>query len=281
MDYMTQTTNRYQAQNPSNNYYDQSYTYSHYYQNKRNTTPSQNSKKQNTNMNPLLQKQIQSKPQYNLKSNDTIIKQQSQRNNLNSRIHTNQQNQKSNLNYNNHTKIKQSGNLNQNFNTHSYSNTKNIRQEKNYDEESLLLTDVYGTLDSDTDCENSNNSTFAEGVNHSKSHSSQSSQPFDFSVLLNSFLQNSTQNNSQSNQNNSQNFNNIPFNMSEMPDMETLLKFKKIFERFQNKNNNVNPVTNLLYAIKPFLQESKKSMIDQIAKFITISSVLQDFNSFI
>ncbi len=66
-----------------------------------------------------------------------------------------------------------------------------------------------------------------------------------------------------------------------MPDIETLLKFKKIFERLNSKTSTKDPIVNLLYAIKPFMQDSKKSIVDQIAKFMTISSVLQDFNGFL
>ena len=66
-----------------------------------------------------------------------------------------------------------------------------------------------------------------------------------------------------------------------MPDIETLLKFKKIFERLNSKSNDNTPLINLLYAIKPFIQNSKKSIIDQLVKFMSISSVLQEFNNFL
>ena len=79
--------------------------------------------------------------------------------------------------------------------------------------------------------------------------------------------------NSESNHNNSES--------SGMPDIETLLKFKKIFEKINSNSNTKDPLVNLLYAIKPFMQDSKKSVIDQIAKFMTISCILQEFNTFL
>lgn len=136
-----------------------------------------------------------------------------------------------------------------------------------------MLNDVYGKSTShnannkQTETSNRSNSSFGDSA--------------DLSSLFQAFFQNANQNSNQntnqnSTQDNSQSSNN--FNMSDMPDIETILKFKKVFERFQSKNGSNDPIANLLYAIKPFMQESKKSIIDQIVKFITISSVLQDFN---
>lgn len=62
----------------------------------------------------------------------------------------------------------------------------------------------------------------------------------------------------------------------EMPDIETILKIKKIIEKMNSSTND--PIINLLIALKPFIIDSKKSIIDQIIKFIEISSALYLFN---
>ncbi len=62
----------------------------------------------------------------------------------------------------------------------------------------------------------------------------------------------------------------------EMPDIDTILKIKRIMEAM--KSNSNDPIVNLLLSLKPFLQESKKSIIDQIIKFIGISNALFLFN---
>ena len=62
----------------------------------------------------------------------------------------------------------------------------------------------------------------------------------------------------------------------DMPDIETIMKIKKIMEHM--KSNQNDPIINLLLSLKPFLQESKKSIIDQIIKFIGLSNALFIFN---
>ena len=62
----------------------------------------------------------------------------------------------------------------------------------------------------------------------------------------------------------------------EMPDIETILKIKKIMEHM--KSNQNDPIINLLLSLKPFLQESKQSIIDQLIKFIGLSNALSLFN---
>ena len=62
----------------------------------------------------------------------------------------------------------------------------------------------------------------------------------------------------------------------EMPDIETIMKIKKIMECM--KSNQNDPIVNLLLSLKPFLQESKKSIIDQLIKFIGLSNALFIFN---
>ena len=62
----------------------------------------------------------------------------------------------------------------------------------------------------------------------------------------------------------------------EMPDIETIMKIKRIMEHM--KSNQNDPIINLLLSLKPFLQESKKSIIDQLIKFIGLSNALFLFN---
>ncbi len=62
----------------------------------------------------------------------------------------------------------------------------------------------------------------------------------------------------------------------EMPDIDTIMKIKKIMECM--KSNPNDPIINLLLSLKPFLQESKKSIIDQLIKFIGISHAFYIFN---
>ena len=154
---------------------------------------------------------------------------------------------------NNHTQF---GNYSQQDFNNNYSNKNNssyIKNDENYD----ILDDIYGKNSKSE--EKSNNSAQANNAN-----------TVDFSSLFSSFFQN----NDNQNSNNS----NLDFNM---PDMETMLKFKKIFDCINSKTPGKDPIVNLLYAFKPFMQESKKSIIDQLTKFISISSVLHEFNNFL
>ena len=154
---------------------------------------------------------------------------------------------KQNYNYQKRASTQQS-HTNNGHNCNNNSNSKTISS--NFSEESLLFTDVYGKKEEPSSSEQNS---------------------FDFSTLLNTFMQNNS--NSDSNHKNSES--------SSMPDIETLLKFKKIFEKINSSSNTKDPLVNLLYAIKPFMQDSKKSVIDQIAKFMTISCILQEFNTFL
>lgn len=140
------------------------------------------------------------------------------------------------------------------------SNQLNNNIDNNNESINLLLNDVYGKKSSSSSCDDytnfSNENISNENLNNN----------VDFSSILNSFIHGNS-----NSANSSQEFN--------MPDIETIMKFKKIFDRLNSKDNN--PIVNLLYAVKPFMQDSKKSIIDQLAKFMTISSALQDFNSFL
>ena len=190
----------------------------------------------------------------NVTNSFTYSKQRTNQNfNSNSRNNISQ-----NADFQNRT-IKNNTSQNVNSQNHTFEKNnfqKNSSNNSNPQNKNLLIQDVYGKENAKQQTSNQSTST--------------NSSP-DFSALFQTFFQNNT-----NSQNNEQNSNNTT--SSDMPDFETILKFKKIFERLQANSNANEPIVNLLYAIKPFIQEPKKSIIDQIVKFITISSVLKDFN---
>lgn len=173
---------------------------------------------------------------------------------------THQQNNTNKKSQKNSFDINQLNNLFNAINSNQLNN--NIDNYSNNDDESinLLLNDVYGKSDSSSSCGDYTNFSNKDNSNESINNN------VDFSSILSSFLHGNS-----NSANSSQELN--------MPDIETIMKFKKIFDRLNSKDNN--PIVNLLYAVKPFMQDSKKSIIDQLAKFMTISSALQDFNSFL
>ena len=72
------------------------------------------------------------------------------------------------------------------------------------------------------------------------------------------------------NQNNNQNSNN--FNI----DMNTIMKMQKIMGNMNNKND---PRANLLYSLKPYLRDSKKSKLDQYVNLLNISKMAEMMNN--
>lgn len=91
---------------------------------------------------------------------------------------------------------------------------------------------------------------------------------------LSSFLgnfQSSTDNFSNSSTNNKSSPNQNNFNL----DMNTILKMKSIMEEMNNKND---PRANLLYSLKPYLRDSKKSKIDQYVNMLNISKIADFMN---
>lgn len=82
--------------------------------------------------------------------------------------------------------------------------------------------------------------------------------------ILNNSSTNST---SQNNTNNSENTMNI--------DIATLLKFKNIFDKINNKDN---PRNKLLNSLKPFLQENKKEKLEQYSKIANIICIINLLN---
>lgn len=58
-------------------------------------------------------------------------------------------------------------------------------------------------------------------------------------------------------------------------DLNTILKFKTIAEKL---NNNNNPRSNLLQALKPFLTKEKQKQLDDYIKIINILNILETLN---
>ncbi len=77
-------------------------------------------------------------------------------------------------------------------------------------------------------------------------------------------------NGTSNNQNNNQNSNN--FNI----DMNTIMKMQKIMGNMNNKND---PRANLLYSLKPYLRDSKKSKLDQYVNLLNISKMAEMMNN--
>lgn len=60
-------------------------------------------------------------------------------------------------------------------------------------------------------------------------------------------------------------------------DLSTILKLKKIFEKYKdNSSKNVQ----LLMALKPFVKESRKEKIDQYAKMLKFAEIMENLDLF-
>ena len=120
---------------------------------------------------------------------------------------------------------------------------------------------------------------FLNFINRQKSENKNSEKPDLSSILsqvspemlnnlgnmLNSNNQTNYQNNSQINEN-TNNFN---------IDMNTIMKMKSIMDNMNNKND---PRANLLYSLKPYLRDSKKSKLDQYVNLLNISKIAEAMN---
>lgn len=73
-----------------------------------------------------------------------------------------------------------------------------------------------------------------------------------------------------SNSNTNTDANNSESNNNNSLDFDTILKIKSIMEMMNNKND---PRSNLLYSLKPYLRESKRSKLDQYANLLKITQV--------
>ena len=58
-------------------------------------------------------------------------------------------------------------------------------------------------------------------------------------------------------------------------DLDTIIKFKKIFNQINSSNS---PRNNLLYSLKPFLREEKKQKLDQYIRIANLLNVLELIN---
>ncbi len=67
-------------------------------------------------------------------------------------------------------------------------------------------------------------------------------------------------------------------NSSSMPniDIETILKFKTVFDKMNSKDD---PRAKLLRALKPYLKESRKEKVEQYIQFFNISKVIDLFGN--
>jgi hypothetical protein len=68
-----------------------------------------------------------------------------------------------------------------------------------------------------------------------------------------------------------ENSNPLDFNF----DLDTILKFKNIFNKI---NNNNNPRNNLLRSLKPFLRENRQKKLEQYIKIANLLGVLTILN---
>ena len=86
----------------------------------------------------------------------------------------------------------------------------------------------------------------------------------------------STVNNTSNTDNNSSNNNaSSDGTMPEMPDLETIMRIKKIMDSMKATSND--PSINLLSSLKPYLKDEKKSKIDQYIKILNMSKAMSLF----
>lgn len=64
----------------------------------------------------------------------------------------------------------------------------------------------------------------------------------------------------------------------EMPDIETIMKIKKIMDSLNQ--SAYDPASQLLSSLKPFLRDEKKSKVDQYIKLLRMGKVMSNFNDF-
>ena len=58
-------------------------------------------------------------------------------------------------------------------------------------------------------------------------------------------------------------------------DVNTIMKMKSVIDNMNNKND---PRANLLYSLKPYLRDSKKSKLDQYVNLLNISKIADVMN---
>lgn len=81
-------------------------------------------------------------------------------------------------------------------------------------------------------------------------------------------------NNNNTNQDNNNSKNTSDSSNSNTIDFETIMKMKSIIDNMNSKND---PRSNLLLSLKPYLNDSRKSKVDQYIQLMNISKVLDVF----
>lgn len=64
----------------------------------------------------------------------------------------------------------------------------------------------------------------------------------------------------------------------DMPDIETIMKIKKIMDNINSSSND--PDTKLLLSLKPYLRDEKKCKVDDYIKLLRIGKVMSNFKDF-
>ena len=90
---------------------------------------------------------------------------------------------------------------------------------------------------------------------------------------ISNMLNNYSHQNNNTTQNSDTSNNQSSFNMDGI-DFDTILKMKSIIDKMNTKND---PRSNLLQSLKPYLNESRKSKVDQYIQLLNMSKVLEVF----
>jgi hypothetical protein len=61
-----------------------------------------------------------------------------------------------------------------------------------------------------------------------------------------------------------------------IPDIETIMKIKKIMDSMKSETND--PRSNLLLSLKPYLRDAKKSKVEQYVKLLNITKLMTILN---
>ena len=87
-------------------------------------------------------------------------------------------------------------------------------------------------------------------------------------------VDNSNKSDSETNRKTSETTSNSSFSFDSI-DLSTLLKFKTIFDKYQNSTSqNVQ----LLTALKPFMKDSRKAKIEQYTKILKIAEIFENLD---
>ncbi len=123
------------------------------------------------------------------------------------------------------------------------------------------ISEVFKTLLNNTSTSSSNNNSSQDDL---------SITPEMITQLANTIKSNSSSNNvnTSDNTSNSNSENNLDL------DLDTILKIKSIIESFNKKDD---ARSNLLYALKPYLRESRQKKVDQYINLFKLSGITKLF----